>query len=146
MRTLAALALLFSAQAFACPTLTGNYTCTYKDGTNETVSITQSADKAGMVTYIYNGSQVPANNQIYDVPDDQSVKQGKFRAWCDDDVTLKSQLIGKYWSNGSYFGDLTMNMNFQIESGNLKQVTTGNVVNSGGTYPIDDTLVCKVAP
>ena len=146
MRTLAALALLFSAQAFACPALTGSFTCIYKDGTNETVTITQSADKAGMVTYIYNGSEVPADNKIYDVPEDQTLKEGKFRAWCDDDVTLKSELIGKYWNNGAYFGDLVMNINFEMDGTNLKQITTGNVKNSGGTYPLDDQMVCNAAP
>ena len=146
MRPFIALALLFSAQAFACPNLAGSFTCTYKDGSSETVSISQSADKAGMVTYIYNGSELPADNQIYDVPEDQTLKEGKFRAWCDDDMTLKSELIGKYWNNGSYFGDLMMNINFEMDGTSLKQVTTGSVKNSGGDYPIDEQVLCTAAP
>mgnify|MGYP001497371882 CR=1 FL=1 len=146
MRILATLAFLFSAQAFACPQLSGNFTCTYQDGTSEVVAISQSADKAGVVTYLYNGSEVPADNVTYDIPDDQDIKGGKFRAWCDDDITLKSEMTGKYWNNGSYFGDLVMNISFEMEGTSLKQTTTGSVVNSGGTYPLDNTMVCTSTP
>lgn len=145
MRTLAALVLLFSAQAFACPDLTGAYTCKYQDGASEVVTVSQD-NKDGVVTYNYNGSQIPADNQTYKVPDDQQLKDGQFRAWCEDDVTLKTELTGKYWNNGSYFGDLVMNMNLSLDSTNLKNVVTGNIKNSGGTYPIDNNIVCTRNP
>lgn len=143
MQKMALIALLFSAQAFACPDLSGSYTCTYQDGSSEMVTISQDS-KNGVTVYDYNGSQIPADNQTYRIPDDQTLKQGTFRAWCDsnDPTLLKSQLTGKYYSEGSYFGDLIMDMTFSIQGRDLKQVTQGVLKNSGGDYPLNSELVC----
>lgn len=141
MRTLAALALVFSAQAFACPNLTGNYTCTYQNGSKEVMAITQ--DTKGTVTvYNLNGSEIPADGQTYQVPDDQNLKEGTFKSWCDDDVTLKGLLVGKYYTDGQLYGDLTMNLAWSLDNGNLKQSSTGQIVNTGGTYPLSQETVC----
>ncbi len=141
MRTLTALALVFSAQAYACPQLAGTYNCKYQDGSAEIVTIQQET-KDGVTVYGYNGSDIPADNQVYNIPDDENLKSGTFRAWCDDDVTLKSQLLGKYWDNGAYFGDLTLDMSFTLSGSDLHQSTTGQVVNSGGSYPINNEVTC----
>ena len=141
MRLLSTLALVFSAQAYACPQLEGTYVCKYQDGSSEETTITQS-EKSGVTTYQYNASEVTADNVANAVPDDQSVKDATFRAWCDDDATLKAQLIGKYWNQGAYFGDLTLNMNFSKAGDDLKQTTDGEVKNSGGTYPIENDTTC----
>jgi hypothetical protein len=141
MRTIAALALVFSAQAFACPNLTGNYTCTYQNGTSETMAVTQSA-KGTVTVYNINGSEMPADAQSYQVPDDDNLKQGTFKAWCDDDVTLKGLLVGKYYNAGEYYGDLTMNLGWSLQGTDLKQSSNGQIVNTGGTYPITQDTVC----
>lgn len=135
-----------SVSAMACPNLTGSYTCTYRDHSSETVTISQSADKSGVITYVYNGSLIPTDNKVYDVPEDQSLKEGKFRAWCDDDVTLKTELVGKYWSNGAYYGDLLMDMNFSKDGDSLSSVTTGSVKNATETKPLDSTMTCTHNP
>lgn len=141
MRKLAAIALLFSVQAFACPNLTGSFKCTYGDGSTENVTITQS-EVNGVTVYNYNGSEMPADNQTYQIPDSEDLKEGTWRAWCDDDSTLKAELIGKYYNQGSYFGDLNMRMDFSIDGTSLKQVTNGNLKNTGGDYPINDEMTC----
>jgi len=141
MRKLAALVLLFSAQAFACPDLTGSFQCQYQDGSTETVSITQ-ANKSGVMVYNYNGTEIPADRITYDVPDEENIREGKFTAWCDDDVTLKANLNGKYWSQGNYIGDLTMDMFFSIENGNLKTTSNGVLKTGNGDYPVDSNVVC----
>ena len=141
MRTLAALALLFSAQAFACPNLTGSYTCTYQDNSKEMITVSQ--DTKGTVTvYNINGSEMPADGQTYAVPDSDNLKQGNFKAWCDGDTTLKGLLTGKYYNGGEYYGDLTMNMDWSLSGSDLKQVSNGEVKNTGGTYPINQDTVC----
>lgn len=141
MRIFAAIALLFSAQAFACPDLTGAYTCTYQDGSTEVVSISQ-ADKAGVMVYNYNGSEIPADNVVYPMPDDETVRQGTFRAWCDG-ASLKGNILGKYFNNGSYFGDLDMTLDLSLEGVSLKSVTTGTLKDTGGNvYPLDGQIVC----
>ena len=141
MRTIVAALALVSSQAFACPDLTGTYTCTYSDGSTEIVSMAQE-NKDGVTVYTYNGSSVPADNKAYPVPDDETLKEGTFRAWCDDTQVLKAELLGKYYNNGAYFGDLTLNMDFSIENNNLKQTTTGMLKSSSGDYPLNNEVLC----
>lgn len=143
MRILAALALLVSAQAFACPDLTGSYTCAYKDGTSEVITINQET-KNGTTTYDYNGSTLLTDNVAYPIPDDDTLKDATFRSWCDaaDPNLLQSQLMGKYWNQGAYYGDLTMNMTFSKSGMHLKQTTQGLLKNSGVEYPLNSELVC----
>jgi hypothetical protein len=145
MRKLAALALLFSAQAFACPNLAGTYTCTYQDNSSEQVVISQEL-KDGVTVYTHNGSQIPADNVAYPVPDDASLHDATFRAWCADDLTLSANLVGKYWQDGQYFGDLNMTSNFTLSGTDLKQVTTGTLKNQGGEYPLNSDMTCVRNP
>lgn len=141
MRILAAIALLFSAQAFACPNLTGAYTCTYQDGTSDVVTMTQE-EKGGVTIYNYNGSLIPADNALYPVPDDDNVKQATFRAWCDN-ASLKGNIVGKYYNNGALFGDLNMTLDLSLNNTSLKSVTTGTLTATNGTvYPLDGDLTC----
>lgn len=147
MRILAALALLVSVNAYACPDLTGSFTCTYQDNTSEVVTISQE-NKDGVMVYNYNGSAIPADNQAYQVPDDQNLKEGTFRAWCDPstDTVLNTELIGKYYQDGSYFGDLNLDMTFALDGANLKQVSKGTLTNQSDTYPLDGELTCTRNP
>lgn len=141
MRSLALVALLFSAQAFACPNLTGTYTCTYQDGSSEVVNLTQE-NKNGVIVYNYNGSEIPADNVAYPVPDDANLRSATFRSWCPDTVNLNAQLVGKYYQDNEYFGDLDMTTSMSLDGANLKQVTTGTLTNAGGTYPLNAEMVC----
>lgn len=144
MRALATLALLTSINAWAnCPDLTGAYNCTYRDGTKETITISQE-NKDGVVIYDYNGSAVPADNQVRQVPDDQTIKQGTFRAWCENG-SLKAQMLGKYYQEGQYFGDLTLNMDFVKVGRDLKTTNTGTIKNSAAEYPLESELICNSA-
>jgi hypothetical protein len=143
MRILAALALLVSVNAYACPDLTGTYTCKYQDNTTEVVSISQE-NKDGVMVYNYNGSALPADNQVYQIPDQDSLKQGTFRAWCDeaDATVLQTELLGKYYDQGQFAGDLTLDMAFSLNGTDLRQLTTGKLVNSDGEYPIGTDVTC----
>lgn len=141
MRTLLALLVLGSVNAFACPDLTGDFTCTYNDGSTELIKVTQE-NRDGVTYYSFGDELTPADNVVYTVPDDETLKQGTFRAWCDDDVTLKAELVGKYYDAGQFYGDLTMLMSYTLDNGNLKDVTTGSLKNDNGEYPINNELVC----
>lgn len=142
MRATLVVLSLFAAQAMACPNLTGSYTCNYQNGSSEVVSIAQE-QKDGVTVYNYNGSGIPADNVIYQIPDDENLKQGTWRAWCDEGRDLlMAEILGKYYHEGSYAGDLTMNLEINLDGGNLKQVTAGQLVNEGGTYPFGETMVC----
>lgn len=141
MRKLAAFALLISMPAWACPDLTGNYLCTYQDGSTEQVALTQTVVN-GVTVYNYNGSEIPADNVVRPMPDDESIKQATFRAWCDG-ASLKGNLIGKYWNNGAEFGDVDLKMDFSLENTNLKYVTDGTLVDkSGTTHSLAGSVTC----
>jgi hypothetical protein len=141
MSKLVALALVVSANAWACPDLTGTYTCQYQDGQTEVITLSQE-NKDGVVTYTYNNNaSIPADNVAYPVPDGPTLREGTLRAWCEAD-TFKSQLVGKYYDQGVYFGDLTLNIDFAKVGNDLKQVNTGSVKNSASQYPINGEVVC----
>jgi len=142
MRKLAVIALLFSAQAYACPELTGTYTCTYQDGSSEVITLSQE-QKDGVTVYSHNGSQIPADSVAYPVPDDVNLREATFKAWCADGTTLNAQLVGKYFQENQYFGDLEMTSAFTLDGTDLKQVTTGTLKNLGGEYPLNSDLTCK---
>ncbi len=148
MKKLTAIALLFSAPAMACPNLSGSFTCKYQDNTAEVVTITQGVNKDGTTVYQYNGSAIIADNVSYPIPDDQTLKEGTFKAWCNPEeaTVLNSLLTGKYYSQGSYYGDLVLNMKFSMEGSDLKQVTKGTLKNQSSEYPLDSDLVCKRNP
>ncbi len=145
MGKLAALALLFSAQAFACPNLAGSYTCTYQDNSSEQVVISQE-DKDGVTIYTHNGSQIPADNVAYPVPDDANLRSATFRAFCPDANTLSANIVGQYFQDNQYFGDLDMTSNFSLSGTDLKQVTTGTLKNQGGEYPLNSDMTCTRNP
>jgi hypothetical protein len=133
-------ALLFAGNAYACPNLTGTYTCTYQDGSSEIIEISKMSQN-GVTVYDYNGSTVSADNVVYPVPDDETLKQGTFRAWCEG-MNLKAELKGKYFHENTYYGDLTMLMDFTLTGSDLHQITTGNLKNAGGEYPLDSEMTC----
>ena len=143
MRLIAALALLVSVNAYACPDLSGSFTCTYQDGTTEAITISQD-NKDGVTVYRYNNSDLPADNQVHPIADSQNIKNGTFRAWCDEKeaTLLQTEILGKYYQDGSYYGDLTMDMAMSLSGNDLHQVTNAKIVNSGGTYPSTGETTC----
>src|SRR4051812_42353210 len=124
MRLLTIAGLLFSTQAFACPDLAGAFTCKYNDGSQEVITITQDL-KAAVPTYNLNGSEVLADNIAKPMADDANIRNSTVRAWCDDDVTLKAEMLGQYFNNGTYYGDLTLNLGFTLTNGDFSQSTVG---------------------
>lgn len=50
MKTVIAALVLFGSSAFACPDLSGNFTCTSPDGTEE-ISLSQAVNQAGVTVY-----------------------------------------------------------------------------------------------
>ncbi len=145
LRTFATMALLFSVQAYACPQLTGAYTCAYQDGSSEVITLSQEL-KDGVTVYTHNGSTIPADNVAYPVPDDANIREATFRATCTGDVTLSANLTGKYYQDGQYFGDLNMTSNFSLNGKDLKQVTVGTLKNQGGEHPLNSELTCTRNP
>lgn len=133
-------AAFVSASAFACPDLTGNYTCTYGNGQTEDVAITQEV-REGVTYFKYNNDEFAADGREYTLADSAELKEGKFSAWCED-VTLKNKIVGKYYNNGSYFGDLTMIVDITKSGTSINQAVNGSLKSSNGEYPINQTVTC----
>jgi len=135
--------LLLSAQAYACPNLTGEFTCKSQDGT-EVIKISQEV-RDGVTVFNYNGSEILANNEAMPFPDDDSIREGTFRTWCEEanaDLVF-SQLLGKYYDHGRYFGDLELNLTLSLTENNLKQVTKGTLKSGTRVYPIESETICE---
>lgn len=141
MKIIIALAAAFSVQAFACPNLTGSYTCDYGNGQTEQMTISQE-ERNGVTFYKYNNDEFAADGTVYPLQDSAELKQGTFKAWCESTI-LKNQIMGKYYNNGSYFGDLDMTMDLTLNNGNLSQVAKGSLKSANGDYPINQTVTCN---
>lgn len=140
VRIIATLAALFSVQAFACPNLTGSYTCNYGNGQSEQISVSQR-EANGITYYSYNNDEFAADGSVVPLQDSADLKQATFKAWCEN-TTLKNQIMGKYYNNGTYFGDLNMVIDITSANGNLQQNATGNLKGSQGDYPINNSVTC----
>jgi hypothetical protein len=144
MRKLAAMALIFSIESYACPQLSGEFVCRYPDGSSEKIVLSQTLD-GNITVYNVNGSNIVADNKVYPVPDDANVRNAYFRAWCDDTVSLKGHLVGQYFHNNAYYGDLDLNFVYLLvnpPAGDLKQVAMGTLTNSSGERSLNSETIC----
>ena len=142
MKMTAFLAMLLSANAWACPNLTGTYTCKYQDGSTEVVTFSQE-NKAGVETYNYKGSAFLADNVARQMPDDDTLKKSTFRAWCEGDK-LKTRLTGQYYTNGTYYGQLTLTATLTKNGFDLEmikavhEISSVPIIASGGAGRVSD--------
>jgi hypothetical protein len=138
---LALFGLFFSAQTFACPNLTGNYSCVDQDGEAHPFVVTQSV--TGNVTvYQIDGKPMPADGVVYPIPDTDSMKSSTIRAWCNDDIALNVQVLGKIWQGNTYVADVTQNEVWTGTDSSLSITITGSTSGNGQTQPIDTQLSC----
>lgn len=94
--------LLVSATAWACPDLTGSYTCTYEDGASEVLDISQSSAN-GVTTFTINGNSIPADGQVYQLPDDAYTKNYTMSYACEGTpAKLALTYGGDYYENGAF--------------------------------------------
>lgn len=141
--TAAALLLGYSSfcHAFACPQLVGRFTCTNSDGTTEAVTVTQYL-KDKVTVYHMNNMEVISNNQTYPIDDSDTLKSASYRAWCDDDVTLKVFMTGKIYGRDTYYGDIELNMNYLMDGTSLKLHVSGVFKSGSQDQPINNELSC----
>lgn len=132
---------LFSVGAFACPNLSGTFSCPDAQNGPQIVTITQS-ESNGITTYYQNGEALAADNVVKSIPDEPTFKEGKMRAYCEGD-SLKVAVQGKVWDQGQFFGDLDVVSNYSLDaSSNLVDKFEGNIKSAQGDYPIGDLTTC----
>lgn len=140
LSTLAA-SLFVAGTATACPNLTGNYTCTYQDGSQEQMNLTQE-EKNGVTVYMNSGNELIADNQTRQLPEDPSFQNATMRAWCDGEA-LKMNIIGKLFDQGQYFGDVNAEVSLSLDAKkSLEQVTSGTLKSVQGDFPLDGKTTC----
>lgn len=144
------LTLLSWAHALpACPDLAGRYVCTYKDpraanqSSREGLTVTETRDAAGVVTYVYNDSTLITDAAPRELPDDSEMKQQRLRAWCADDGTLRGELRARYYDAGNYAGELKLDFIYSRVGANVRQVTEGQLIGSTGALPLSSSVTCE---
>lgn len=144
MRIWVVFTLLWSASAWACPDLAGSYSCIFKDGSSELIQVSQEA-RGGVTVYHYNNTEIPADNHVYHFPDDDVLRQGTFRAWCEDDEdrVLRTQLAGRYYSENTFHGDLVLDTSYKLVGTDLQQISTGVLKQATGDRAINTQVICK---
>lgn len=140
MKMLSVLVFLASAQAFACPVLTGTYTCAYQDGSKEKMVISQEV-RGGVTQYNINGTTVKADKQVYSLPDSAELKEARTSSWCEQGLLIVA-LAGKYHDAGQYVGDLTMAYGFSVTGNTLKQEVAGTLKNQEGEQNFENVVTC----
>jgi len=130
---------LFSAGALACPNLAGDYTCQTDDGP-QSMTVTQE-ESNGVTSYDLGGTQLITDNEVRDIADDETLKDGKVRSWCEGDV-LKAAATGTVLDGGEPAGDVDLTITFTTDGTTLTQNMSGTFKNAGNNYPIDNTMTC----
>lgn len=147
MKLIIAVLALVGAQAFACPNLTGTFSCT-SDGQTQAVAISQ-VEVNGVTTYTLKnpadpadqGGSLPADNNTYQIQDSEDFKNGTIRGWCEADA-FKIEQTGQYYDQGQHIGDVQATIAMSLVDNNLSQVTTGTFKTGSGDYPINQTMSC----
>jgi hypothetical protein len=139
--------LFVGAQAFACPDLTGTYTCSY-EGQTETLEISQS-ETDGVTTFTMKdptdpndqGGSLPADNNTYQIEDSEQFKNATIRGYCEADA-FKIAQAGQYYDQGQHIADIDAVISMSLVDGNLLQDTKGVFKTASGDYPLDSQLTC----
>lgn len=106
LKLIAFLFVLSMTNAFACPNLSGSYTCNVKteDGTNptETITITQQVQN-NITTYSINGSERIADGKTHTAPI-AGLSDVQYSATCDDSlmIPMKANVVN---AEGRVIGD-----------------------------------------
>jgi len=141
MRILTALILVYSAQSFGCPMLAGSYSCPQRDGSTKTTTISQT-EKDGVTIYDFKNFFLPADNQAHPIADSDNLKSTTLRGWCDEDVTLKVEIIGKVYSSGKYVADVNAIQKISHSAETLDENISGTLSNQSGSQPFSQEIKC----
>jgi hypothetical protein len=138
MKTLAiTISFLISASAFACPQISGNYTCQTQDGPQITV-IQQSTAADGDIFDI-DGYQFKADGVSY--PENSEEFIGTIATACNP-TTVNITIIGDVIENGSKIGSTNLTQSMYMENGSLVQDLNGVFDYQGQAIPIAEKILC----
>jgi hypothetical protein len=139
MKSLSLIALLFTGvSAFACPDLSGNYTCTLNAGALD-LAITQS-EANGVTTYVFNGQPIVADGQQFMMQDqaDGSIKNQSLTYSCDA-TQLRSVYSGDFYEAGALQGTLVFDDSYTKDANGALVITEGGTATdaTGASYDLE---------
>jgi hypothetical protein len=133
-----ALISLSAVQAFACPDLAGNYTCTYSDGTSEATEFTQSTTN-GVTTYNLGVQEVIADGAPHPVKEEDI--DGSYTATCTTDA-VSTVLTGDILDAGQAVAKVNVTLKVQKNRTGLAIGQTGEISVGADVIPVDDSATC----
>ncbi len=128
---------LMGSYALACPQLTGTYTCDYGNGP-EMVTIEQNV-KSGITEYVVDGAAYLADGQAY--AESEEGFSGTTTTYCAGQ-TVSATIVGSLLENGAVVGDINVTTSYTPSATGIDNVSVGQLVYGGQTYPINDTVSC----
>lgn len=132
---------LFSIQAFACPDLTGNYTCDYGNGESHIWDISYR-EAAGVGYYTINGTEFPADNSVIAYPDQEDFRELWVRLSCNIDL-LKFEQNYKSYDHGRYTGHASSATSIGMFGPKMRMESSGTYTDAnGGVFPLTGSAVC----
>jgi len=103
------LVTFFATNAFACPDLTGTYSCKYDDGETDTIEFTQRVEN-GVTIYTIGGQDLPANGETVEINEEE------------DGVQLIGTASGLCSAQGDEF-DTSMDLDVIFDGSLLMMIT-----------------------
>lgn len=150
-----AVGLFISAPSWACPDLSGNFSCMDSQGKAHDLTIQQQTVEGGShytMTSTEEGRvdiwEVTADGKERDIPEGHGLKGAKYTATCDADTSMNLNVTGLLIDDesGAIIGNLKMNM--LHTRGPAREII---VVSSGvletpqhGNFPLDGTMTCTL--
>lgn len=132
---------IFSTVAMACPQLAGSYTCTYDDGTTETLTVEQGVDN-GVNVFVVDGDVFYADGQAHPISTEELV--GTYVATCVGNA-VNANVNADMYQQGSKIGMIQADLSLsQVSPGFVTMGTNGNVVVDNQVYPITESATCSL--
>lgn len=136
----AILSALVAVPVFACPFLTGSYTCLNENDSEQTLVISQS-EADGATHYIINGSELVIDNQSHAITGDPTFRNASMNAWCDSDM-IDYEITGQYFDGDTEIGSLSIVNVIKISGDQVTETADGQMRNDRGVFPVSASITC----
>lgn len=140
--------MAYSANALACPNLSGTFECRSSGGMPYDVTVTQSVQN-GVTTYEMTGDDshdiMIADGRSHDYESDNGkLRNGTYRAVCRADQ-VDQHMEAELFNEDGKWGDMVADVEYSRgEAGSLVAVTDGEIKYELGNFPIDSRMECPL--
>lgn len=131
--------MLLSTTVFACPDISGDFTCTSKRG-NSSVSI-QTIENGFLINTDGVEAEFLADGKVYDLPSTDSMTDGKRISSCKDDK-FNIDFTATLLYEGSVVGKEVLRASYFFQGNNLKIIRKTKV--KGLPLPVQDYTCTRI--